>query len=186
MNAQFNIPTSFEQKGDENRSILSEQQAEIISKPFEKFKNIESHIESMRANATEANLPRLVKIKMRVMELFTSKPRSLEERLIEEESAIGGRIFAKDSSTFEQRFWFQSGDWFYERIRQAEKSEVREVIHYRLTDSSVHKMIDGREFFINPSEVSTLLLAIEAYDGAVEKELYGQASEPRDSFELAA
>lgn len=184
MNGQYTIPTSSENPSDEERRLVSSPHSfeqEPVIAPYARYKQIEQDIETLRANATEATLPRSVK--MRIMNLVTTTPRPLVERLVEEESIIGGRLFQQGPSVLRQRFWYHLGDWFFERVERGREGDERVVIHNQIREDGVHKLIDGREFAFDSDELERFLPAIEQYRDRIVEELY---TDSRDSYDLAA
>lgn len=183
-NGQFTIPGTPELSNNEQirrdvDAIFDGPERQAPS--FARYKQVERDIEAMRSSMTEADLPRSVK--MRVLELFTSTPRSLEERLIEEESRIGGELFAQDPSVTAQRYWLHQGEWFHERYYDsAAEADSRVVIRYQLTNDSAHKLVKGVEHSFDDGEIQRLLQAIDSYYTRVQRELYTK----KDDYGLAA
>ncbi|NCS83148.1 hypothetical protein GW746_01900, partial [Candidatus Saccharibacteria bacterium] len=110
MNNQYTFPINSEVPTDDARRLIDEAfeapilvQQESEPRPYLYHKQLESRIEQMRASATEANLPRGT-IMDRVLERFTTTPKSLEDRLIDHESVIVGNILPKHELVAQQRF----------------------------------------------------------------------------------
>ncbi len=119
----------------------------------------------------------------RFLSKFISKPMLFEDRLVEEESNIGGRIFKRDDSVVRQRFWYHVGDWFFERVQRTAEGDIQTVIRIQIRDNSVHKLVEGREYDLSNDELERFLTAVELYRDYIKKELY---SGSRDGYRLAA
>jgi len=105
---------------------------------------------------------------------LVSSPRPLEERLIEEESKLGGMIFSGvTSQTPGSRFWYFEGDWFFEQYYE---NVGYQVIRYQILENSMHKLFNGREVAFAEGEKETLIQAIKRYHATVSKEIYGASN----------
>lgn len=175
MNGQFIIPTTQEALAETARSFEYGSPApESTRSRIEEYYEIRDKVEQYRQSATEATLPRSTR--MRVAEVFNLTPRPLEERLVEEESAIGGKLFQKNEAVVYQRFWYYAKDWFFERLERHASEDVRTVMQYHIDDTGIHKIIDGSEYPIDTEEQTRLLLATEQYERAIQRELYDLAA----------
>lgn len=175
MNGQYVIPNYESASEPEPRSfevpqVSAEEPAEVSEK-YRRYKEIENSIKAMRSTATEETLPRSAKVK--VLELFTATPRPLQDRLIEEESVIGGQLFARDASVLWQRFWCHDGDWFFARLnRMPNQPDTQTVIHYQIKDNSIYKFVGGREYLAGEDESEVLTSAIDTYYEKIQQKLY--------------
>jgi len=175
MNGQFIIPSTQEALTEVTRSFEHGfPEAELGQTSIESYYQIREKIEQYRRSATEATLPRSTR--MRVAEVFNLTHRPLEERLIEEESAIGGRLFQTNEAVVYQRFWYYSKDWFFERLERRNNEDVQIVMQYHIDDTGVHKIINGSEYSIDIEEKNRLLLATERYEQSIRRELYDLAA----------
>lgn len=175
MNGQYIIPTSEITSGPEVRSfedVKTDSSPERPNGSYAYYKDIENGIKKLRENATEETLPRSVKTK--VMELFTSTPRPLVDRLIEQESVIGGEIFQRSSSVLRQRFWYHENDWFFEQSFLVPQGEAQVVLHYQINENSIDKYYGGRKYSVDDVEAEKLFGAIEKYHQNVQHKLYGK------------
>jgi hypothetical protein len=140
---------------------------------YEAIKDIELEIEEMRALATEATIARYeakttIKRWTRHLTLVTKQPQSLERRLVDVESTIGGRVLQKPNGIISQRFWFHGGDWFYEATDAQGASSVR----YHVSDDRIFKLVGGRAIAFSEAEAKHLLQIIPLYFNGICTDLY--------------
>jgi len=104
------------------------------------------------------------------MSLFTvtTTPESLEAKLVEAESAIGGNLFPKPAGVTKQRFWYHKGDWFYE----THDAVGPMVARYQFRNGMAHKLVNGRPIAFADGELQNLRKIIQLYHDRVYKELY--------------
>lgn len=175
MNGQYIIPgteISGESPARSFESSLKTTAPEYASSDYSHYKKIENKIKVMREAATEETLARSVKAK--VLELFTATPRPLKDRLIEEESVIGGRLFASGGSVLWQRFWCHENDWFFEQSYATPQGGGQVVLHYKIHENNIDKFYGGRKYIPDEAEIGRLLAAIEMYQENVQHQLYSK------------
>lgn len=117
------------------------------------------------------------------MSLFTSNTTqpTLHDKLVEAESIIGGKLFAKPAGVLEQRFWYHQGDWFYE-TRDAVGPMVA---RYQLVNGQAHKLVEGKLVHFADGELDNLHQMIQLYRDRVYTQLYAPQA-PQNDFGLAA
>lgn len=96
-------------------------------------------------------------------------PASLERRLVEAESEIGGGIITNLSTVKHQRFWFYKGYWHYEEQYEDGTSSV---VSYQFTDIQAYKLFNGREVALSQTELDNVIETIKEYHTRVKTELY--------------
>jgi len=114
------------------------------------------------------------------MSLFAANttPASLQAKLVEAESVIGGDLFPKPAGVIKQRFWYHEGDWFYETVDATGPMVAR----YQFVNGAAHKLVDGKPVAFAEGEIENLQKIIQLYHDRVYKELYA----PRTDGKLAA
>jgi hypothetical protein len=151
--------------------------------PYEVVKDIEQKLESYRANATEANLPKLSAVdraRSAVTNLFVSSsaPRTVHDKLVEAESIIGGSQLGTHPEIISQRFWYHQGDWFYE----SHDATGPMVARYQFIDGQAHKLVDGKPYYFADGEIQNLYRTIELYHDQVFLQLYAS----KNDYDLTA
>jgi hypothetical protein len=180
MNNQYTYPVNSEVPTDDARRLIDEafegsglvqEIQETEPRPYSYHKQLEGRIEQMRAGATEAHLPPKPAM-ARILNRFIAKPKSpLEDRLIEHESAIGGRLIPKHDLVATQRFWYYQGDWFLEQI---EIDQTSYVSRYQISEIDAFKLYQGREVPFLDGELKNLLTAVELYHSEIIQNLYSK------------
>lgn len=157
----------------------------------EEAKLILDEVESFRASATEATIPR--PLRQRLVELIWP-PAPLHERLVELESMHGGRIFSQVKPGAQYRFWALNGYWYFEEQHPTEGSYV---ISYEVSDV-VHKTVNGKIAPFTKGELEQFLMAARKYRDVVRDRIYPvdailaelEAEEPefknKSDYDLAA
>ena len=109
---------------------------------------------------------------------LSKKPLSLEDRLIEVESQIGGQLLTTTPGVTFQRFWYHKGDWFYE----VHDKKGKMVARYQFDDDFAYKLVDGKEVEFAPGEEARLVEMIGRYHAEVKRQLYSNKAD----YDLAA
>lgn len=146
---------------------------------YEGIKDLELEIEEMRALATEGTVLRYtskntIKRWTRHLALVTKQPQSLERRLVDIESEIGGQLSQRPAGILAQRFWFHGGDWFYEMTDEKGSASVR----FHVSDDRIFKLVGGRAVAFHESEAHNLLQTIPLYFEAICRDLYEKDTTP--------
>jgi len=189
---QFQIPQSSEVPMDsftelETDTFFVNQEIIESERRYEEIKQLEQEIEALRANATEAHLPRLSRIhraRQAVTSFFVTNtvPRSLKDNLIEVESVIGGNILEKQQGIISQRFWFHDGDWFYE----VHDAIGPMVARYRFEDDELIKIDGARNIpLVKTAEIdeaANIEHMVQLYHREITVQLYSR----KDDYDLAA
>ena len=169
-NGQYVIPTSHEAEADDARRLVEDvyDVTPEVAQPvtYERFVNVGMNIEELRARATEDILPR-EKGLLRIPRFFLEPPQSFQERLIEHERVLGGKLLPKIAEV--QYFWYHDGgEWFLE----VGDKEVTAKTRYIVTETEVIKLFKGRRVHFEEGEHETLLDAITLYDYEIRDSLY--------------
>lgn len=193
-NDQFQFPQIREESSD-STDQLRHQIDELFDTPetkeilqeFERFgyiKDIENEIGSMRATATEENLPKKgIKGALVEKAVQIASPRALEERLVNAEAEIGGRLIPEMEGIVFKRFFFHGGYWYLE----LQDKSGRQVVSYQITESAAYKLFEGREvaFDSEQNELDNLLTMISLYVKEIKLNMYEREVE-RNTRELDA
>lgn len=139
---------------------------------YEDIKKIEQDIEALRKAADEDNLPQKSALDraLEALTLVVSKngPKTLDDRLVDAESEIGGQLFAKEPGIIKQRFWYHENDWFYEVV----DAQGAMVARYQFTDGWAYKLVDGRAIAFAEGEEAALVATARSYFTAIQTKLY--------------
>lgn len=126
-------------------------------------------IESFRASATEANIPRpLVRRLRELLEELVKRPVPLYERLVDLESNHGGKIFKSDNPEVTRRFWTYQGYWYFEEQHPVHGEYV---LSYDVKDTIV-KMVNAKIVPLTEGEPERLLEATRKYRDLVRDNIY--------------
>lgn len=181
---QYQIPQSSygSIEADIFRST-QEQAAQSIEVEVDRFafvKSIEDHIDSLRATATEANLPKPGIVRSLGQLISIRSPRPLEERLVNAESELGGNLLADHPTITNKRFWYYGGYWYLELKDQNGPM----VASYQFTTDTAYKLAGGKEvpFDHETNELERVLALIPTYRDHVHMHLYAK----RSDYDLAA
>lgn len=145
--------------------------------PHEFIRHIEADIENLRHNATEANLPKqtaLERAREALARVVSSKggPSTLLERLVEQESHIGGRLLKRPEAITAQRFWYYGGYWHYEETDAIGPAVVR----YQVVDGYIRKLNGATELAFykdeHIDERANILEMIQNYHATIRDEIY--------------
>ena len=159
---------------------------EIAQAPYAFVKPIEQRIEALRAQADESVL-----IRNRISRIFQPVLRrivtpvsgdSLERRLVDCESELGGTLFPVTPGTLEQRFWYHKNDWFYEHTDQYGSTTAL----YHVEPDSIEKLVHGRLATLDETEKRHLLASIPRYADLITTELYKPETPQQRDYDLAA
>ena len=140
---------------------------------YEKIKDIELEIEEMRALATESTIlnyqsKNTIKRWTRHLTLISKKPGSLESRLVDIESEIGGKLSQMPAGIISQRFWFHGGDWFYALTDANGLSSIR----FHVSDDRIFKLVGGKAVAFSEAEAQNLINTIPLYFDAIRRDFY--------------
>lgn len=174
MYAQYQRPTTperspalYEQVADELQSVEQLEQAFLS-----RIQDIQTGIEALRAHADEATIPRfrVARLFRFVTQLFVANRSAdtLEKRLIDVESEIGGELLTKPEGIQTQRFWYHGGEWFYEAVDALGPMYAR----YIVTEQGFSKIVNGQWAPLTSDEEAYLVAAIGIYDENIRQELY--------------
>jgi hypothetical protein len=159
---------------------------EIAAAPYAHVKSIEQHIEAQRSQADESVLirNRISRIFQPVLKRIVApvSSDSLERRLVDCESEIGGALFPQLPGTLSQRFWYHNNDWFYEQADQRGSTTAL----YHVEPHAIEKLVNGRVAPFDETEKQHLLASIPRYQERISEELYGTVSRHTSNFDLAA
>lgn len=133
-------------------------------------------VEAFRATATEASLNRTLAQKMK--ERITMPTRPLIERLIDEESHYGGKVFYRppfvkeplfdeDEQEIPTRFWYLDGYYYYEPNQNQNL-----VISYHIAEEGIYKAVNGRPTPMLPTEMDSLVAAATLSHDEVLRKMY--------------
>ena len=164
-NGQYQIPQS------NTPSVLIEDtvvKSSIIDN--RRIKELEQDIIAFRNNASEIHVPRSRRTKFREA-VAVSARKSLYERLVEQESIMGGTLFGAQHPSISRRFWFHEGDWFFEH----NDGIAPVVARYQITEAAAYKLVEGREHPFADGELSRLFEAITTYHATIRDTLYRQS-----------
>jgi hypothetical protein len=144
---------------------------------YEKIKDIELEIEEMRALATEATIlnyqsKNAIKRWTRHLALVAKKPSSLESRLVDIESEIGGKLSHMPAGIISQRFWFHGGDWFYALTDSNGSTSIR----FHVSDDRIFKLVGGKAVAFSEAEAQNLIQTIPLYFDAIRRDFYHDAT----------
>jgi hypothetical protein len=156
------------------------------TQPYAYIKSIEQEIEKMRSEADES-----VVIRNRISHIFQPvlkrlvapvSGESLERRLVDCESEIGGSLFPLLPGDIAQRFWYHQGDWFLEQTDQIGPKVGR----YHIEPSEIAKLVNGNFARLQQEEKEHLLASIPLYRDKI-TELYNKPELRRKSdYRLAS
>lgn len=140
---------------------------------YEAIKDIELEIEEMRALASDGIIVRYeskntIKRWTKHLSLVVKQTGSIESRLVEIESQIGGRVLQRPAHVVSQRFWFHGGDWFYE----SSDGQSSLFARYHISDDRIYKLVQGKAIAFSEAEANHLLQIIPLYFQAVCRDLY--------------
>lgn len=152
---------------------------------YEAIKDIELEIEEMRALATDATIVRYeskntIKRWTKHLALVVKQPESIERRLVDIESRIGGTVLQKPAHVVSQRFWFHGGDWFYE----SSDAQTALFARYHVSDDRIYKLVNGKAIAFSEAEAAHLLQTIPLYFQAVCRDLYEKDVNPTQNMTL--
>lgn len=175
-NSQFHIPSHEYASTPEVSHVVeapfdTSEIPELLS-AFDEIKAIERSIESYRASATEANLPKRTRIELvreTVASFFVTNaaPKTLEAKLIEAEAFRSVSILPSAPHILSQRLWYQQGDWFYE----LHDSVGPMVARYQFINGSAAKLVDGKLVPFAAGETENLYKVVLLYHEII-SELY--------------
>jgi hypothetical protein len=99
------------------------------------------------------------------------------EKLIDNESKIGGKLFGNTSRGVSRRFFMDDGNsWFYSEtaIDPSTRQQLYNyTIRYEILPQGILKSVDGRgHVFITGVELLRLKQAIKLYEQQISKEIY--------------
>lgn len=193
-NDQFQFPQLREESSDSTEQLRHQidelfdtpETKEILqeSERFGYIKDIENEIYSMRASATEDNLPKKgIKDALVERAVQIASPRALEERLVNAEAEIGGRLIPEMEGIVFKRFFFHGRYWHLELQDKA----GRQVVSYQITESAAYKLFEGREvaFDAEQNELDNLLTMISLYVKGIKRNMYERETK-RNTSELDA
>lgn len=139
---------------------------------FERMKDIERGIEMLRAQADETTIPRyrLARIFQSVTERFIAnrQAETLEKRLVDIESEIGGSLLPEQAGITSQRFWYYGGGWFYEAI----DAKGPMYAMYQFGEHGIEKLVNGQPVTMAAEEDRHVMETVGLYDEAVRAKLY--------------
>lgn len=175
--AQYQIPQGFhehlqptEASAEFTQPAASPESPERIM--LERVREIERGLESLRMNADETTIPRyrLARIFQSVTEKFISnrQAETLEKRLVDIESEIGGSLLPAQPGIVSQRFWYYGSGWFYEEI----DSKGPMYAMYQFGEQGIEKLVNGQPIALAANEDMHVMATISLYDEAVRSKLY--------------
>lgn len=99
------------------------------------------------------------------------------EKLIDDESKLGGKLFGRTSRGVSRRFFMDDGNsWFYSEtaIDPSTRQQLYNyTIRYEVLPQGILKSVDGRgHVFITGVELQRLKQAIKLYEQHIDKEIY--------------
>lgn len=99
------------------------------------------------------------------------------EKLIDDESKVGGTLFGSSGRGVSRRFFMDDGNsWFYTETATdpATKQQLYNfTIRYEILAKGVLKSVDGRgHVFISGVELERLKQAIKLYEQRIDQEIY--------------
>lgn len=176
-NGQYTIPQGFHEQPQPAEAFFespaaprSPESAETVL--FERIKDIERGVEVLRSQADETTIPRyrLARIFQSVTERFISnrQAESLEKRLVDIESDIGGSLLPALPGIISQRFWYYGGGWFYEAVD--DKGPMYAM--YQFSEQGLEKLVNGQPVPLAENEDMHIIATIGLYDEAVRSKLY--------------
>ena len=157
----------------------------IYESRYKFIKDMEKDISRRRSEAGEDSLPKQSMADRAlegVMNVFSKikAPMSLDDKLVEAESKIGGELLPTNPDVIRQRFWFHGGDWFYE----VHDSKGPMVARYQFDDDFSYKLVDGKEVEFAEGEEARLIELVGLYYEQIKLQLYPDKS--KSDYDLAA
>jgi hypothetical protein len=181
-NAQYSIPESFlnpepapsfeAQQADTFSAQLDAQYytPEAMPSTYGYVKEVCARLNSYRN--TQIALEEKRHKKLKAVKALVMTPKPVLAELIEKESVIGGKMFAKPAENIENRFWEQDGGFYYGFTDGKNIKLEDTVIHYEFSDEAIEKLYQGRPVPLVPHEEENITEAIMTFEQRVMHELY--------------
>jgi hypothetical protein len=181
-NAQYSIPESF--LNSEPAPSFEAQQADAFSAQLDAqhytpesmpstygfVKDVSARLNSYRN--TQIALEEKQHRKLKAVKALVITPKPVLAELIEKESVIGGKMFAKPAENIENRFWEQNGGFYYGYTDGKNIKLEDTVLHYEFSDETIEKLYQGRSIPLVPHEDENVIKSILTFEQQVMHELY--------------